>query len=379
LARQLHGDTVVAPLEDLVVSAPAPLRPYSIGLIPVIATLFFLVFDFTLSRVSWLGLIRDPDLRVAHPVHHHDLRPNLCTWDEWGPLRHRICTNSLGFKDASPRGVAREGTAPRLLFIGDSFTEAVGMPWAQSFVGLYAARHPTVEVLNAGVSSYAPAVYYAKVRELLEQGVKIDRVAVFVDISDIQDETWYRVDGQGVVSDLRPPKDNTFERAAAPFAKANLKGTVNIKEFAEHLLEDRAPDPKRDPFTSPRAAWTYADWTRLADDYAPLGVAGAVAQARTDMDRLAALLNERGIPLTVAVYPWPAQMKFDRVDSLQASIWREWCRGKCERFVDAFPAFFAWRDAHPDSWYDDLYIPGDVHFNARGNAVVAQVLEEAGL
>ncbi|MGE5504927.1 MAG: GDSL-type esterase/lipase family protein [Actinomycetota bacterium] len=372
------SNEVAAVAVDVSVAAlPAPRavpsRAATVALSLLISIVTFVAFDVLLSQVSWFGLVRDPDLRVAHPVHHHDLRPNLCTWDEWGPMRYRVCTNALGFKDASARAVPPVGALPRTLFIGDSFTEAVGMPWQQSFAGLYAARHPEVEVLNAGVSSYAPAVYYAKVRGLLEQGIKLDRVVVFMDISDIQDETWYRVDQAGVVTDLRPPADNAFERAVTPFTKANLKGIVNIKEFLEHLLAE----PKVvDPFTSARGSWTFADWTKLAPDYAPLGVSGAITLARTDMDRLHALLAERKIPLTVAVYPWPAQMKHDRVDGLQVRVWKDWCAGKCDRFVDAFPAFFAWRDAHPESWYEDLYVAGDVHFNARGNQLVAAVLEE---
>ena len=49
------------------------------------------------------------------------------------------------------------------------------------------------------------------------------------------------------------------------------------------------------------------------------------------------------------VYPWPAQLIYDKVDSRQVQIWRDWCEGKCKRFVTVFPEFFAIRDQCPRS------------------------------
>jgi hypothetical protein len=46
-----------------------------------------------------------------------------------------VFTDSLGFKDASRRAVPDRR---RILFIGDSFTEGVGLPYEQTFVGLFA-------------------------------------------------------------------------------------------------------------------------------------------------------------------------------------------------------------------------------------------------
>ena len=50
----------------------------------------------------------------------------------------------------------------RVLFMGNSFTEALGVAYEESFVGRFAAAFPQLDVLNGGVSGYAPSVYYAK-------------------------------------------------------------------------------------------------------------------------------------------------------------------------------------------------------------------------
>jgi hypothetical protein len=95
--------------------------------------------------------------------------------------------------------VARD-TGEKIFFIGDSFTESPGVPYEQSFVGLFAQAFPALDVLNAGVSSYAPSVYYEKLKYLLDAGLKFDEAVVYIDISDIQDEgVFYSYDQNGVL------------------------------------------------------------------------------------------------------------------------------------------------------------------------------------
>ena len=89
-------------------------------------------------------------------------------------------------------------------------------------------------------------------------------------------------------------------------------------------------------------------------------------------------LAKRNIPLSVVVYPYPAQVLHDTADSRQVRIWREWCEGKCKRFVSLFPAFLAVKDQCPTSqpgcWYLSHFVFGDMHYNATGNALVADTV-----
>jgi hypothetical protein len=99
------------------------------------------------------------------------------------------------------------------------------------------------------------------------------------------------------------------------------------------------------------------------------------------MDTLWSELKQRNIPLSVVVYPWPAQLAHDNVDSRQVRIWRDWCEGKCKRFVTLFPAFFAIKDQcphdQPGCWYLSHFIFGDTHYNSAGDALVADVISKS--
>ena len=56
-------------------------------------------------------------------------------------------------------------------------------------------------------------------------------------------------------------------------------------------------------------------------------------------------------------------------------IWRDWCAGKCKRFISVFPAFLAVKNACPATqagcWYLQDFIFGDEHYSQNGNALVA--------
>src|SRR5215471_9257725 len=113
-----------------------------------------------------LALLLPLDLAAGHvfieqipgeysTYYHHGLKPFFSGMTNWGPLRIHMYTNSLGFKDKTTRTVPLKPDRRRIVFIGDSFTEGVGIPYEQTFVGRIAAavNSDACEVLDAGVKS----------------------------------------------------------------------------------------------------------------------------------------------------------------------------------------------------------------------------------
>jgi hypothetical protein len=311
------------------------------------------------------GLARD--FRVRHPVYSHDLAPGFEGAAMWGPIRYRMSTNSFGFRDAAPRAVAARGAAPRLLLIGDSFLEGPGVDYESTVPALVAAQYAGrgLEVLNAGVLSYSPVIYWKKIAYLLERGLQFDAAAVFIDISDIQDEAaWYRLDGSGhVVEAAEPPFD---------FLHAWMRGSLTFRGLvkASQLIYPHAPIAGcRVPDFSDygcRAGWTTSPLAM--DRYGRAGL--RLASER--MSALAALLRRHGIPLVVVVYPWPQQLWWNDRASQQIRHWREWSRRDGAEFVELFTPFFDEVDTRGTRQAVDRYfIPGDIHWSAEGHELVA--------
>ena len=319
------------------------------------------------------------------------LKPNCSCVRAWGDKRYPFITNSLGFRDEEIREITPTSAKPRILLLGDSFTEGK-VPWKESYAGRIAANFPQYDVLNGSMGGTSPSNYLNTARIMLNEGVDGDEVIVFIDISDAQDEAglFHDVDASGAVALAdRHYFYRTWYSNLRLWISQNLLFTNTIVEFFEKMVVrfgcyhlDHGTSGNE--FDRERSAWTYrkvSDSERFETGYAPLGLEGGIAKEKAKMDLLWRELQQRNIPLSVVVYPWPAQLVHDTVDSRQVRIWRDWCEGKCKRFISVFPAFFAGKaqcpQIAPGCWYSKYFIFGDIHYNSGGNALVADAVSES--
>ena len=350
---------------------PDPRRPSWFGRHPrlaraLIACGSFLLLDLAVSNV-WKLVRTDPAAverlyRVKSPRFHHTLRPSIAVEAFWGGRRYAVRTNSLGFKDKRVREVPAKPQGKRILFIGDSFTEGIGFPFEETWVGLVAEglAPEGTEVLNAGVASYCPPIYFAKIKQLVEQDrLRFDELFVFIDVSDLLDSVLYSLTPEGTIeaTDLKTNLDRSARRRLKFILRANFVVTSAIVELVRTLLRGPRSLNKR------VARWTY-------DDAEFERHKGGVAVMREAMDRLLALCRKHSIRMGVAVYPWPDQILHRDLDSRQVRIWKEWCAANKVGFQDLFPEFIDSRD--PQEVIDRYFIPGDVHHNAAGHALMAK-------
>jgi lysophospholipase L1-like esterase len=367
-------------------------RALNVALMGVYVAAIYFACDFVYTKFLYetdrLG-------RIAHNDYHHGLMANFEGYETWGRLREKIYTNSLGFKDGKIRDVPAKFDGKRVLLIGDSFTEGVGLAFDDTFAGmLYQAgqkRAEKIEFLNAGVISYSPAIYYRKIKYLLDAGLKFDEVVVFSDLSDVQDEamSYFCIDEIAEFQRYcaEPPYPPTAKPPLTPVArpqpprkieqklKDHFAMTNRLLQLFWHEFDTRSGSGRR--FADRLHTTQRAGWTMNAIDvekvYQPLGVEGGVRRSIMHMEALAELLRSRGILLTVAVYPWPFQLIYNDRQSRQVAMWRKFCEKNCARFVDLFPVVFAEKEARRN-WYEEMFISGDIHYSPEGNRVLFEAI-----
>jgi lysophospholipase L1-like esterase len=335
----------------------------------------FLAFDVAYSTLI-AGAERP--FRIADQHYHHGLAARYDGYDLWGERRYRVFTNNLGLKDASDREVAPISSGRRILLIGDSFTEGIGLPFEETFAGMLTRagqeRGPdTIEFLNAGVSSYSPSIYYKKVKHLLDAGIRFGEVVVFSDPSDVHDEAtaYFCIDDDPKYQAYCDPKDMLPAWAKKKsfvesyLSVTNATGMWIMRNLAPYST--RKADQKTD-MDLLRLGWLRSG-SAVEHILSPLGVEGGVARSLQNMEALANLLKAKKIPLTIVVYPWPSQLDRNDHDSRQISLWREFCRNRCRAFINLFPAFFAAKERDPD-WRKHLLIGDGIHFSEAGNAII---------
>ena len=354
----------------------------------------FVAFDYYYTQVSL------PSTAIHNPnglcfsrdaVRGFAFEPDCSCTRRWLGSSYEFKTNSLGFRDESIREVPATDARPRILILGASASEGM-TDWPDSVIGRVARDFPQYDFLNGSVEGYSPSNYLNTERMVSQRGVDFDEAIVFLDIADVQNEAafFHDKDSSGAVG---LPGRKASESSAYSNARLGISDhlllTNDVFQFFEKTLVGLGwyhldMGHGGNEFDLERSAWTYrkvSDTESYEIGYAPLGVEGGIAKEKAKMDILYRELRERNIPLSVVVSPWPAQLAHDNVDSREVRIWREWCQGKCKRFVDLFPAFFALKShcppLQPGCWYLNDFVFGDVHYNAAGDAVFADVLTQS--
>jgi len=328
-----------------------------------------------------LSITRDK-LAIKNDQFSYNFKENLNQEAYYIDL-YRICTNKISLR-VSCKDQNKDNLDYDILFIGDSATEGIGLPYEETFVSQF-EKKVNVRVGNLGISSYSPHSYYNKIKAYSK---KIDynnlnEVIVFVDLSDVRDDL---VRNQKIVNinDIKNEKiikkkgiqnseENKFNLKDLKFF---LKKNIPISyELASTLKNWRLTSPKYMYIKSyPKSAWTYNE------NFEGYDVRKGVDLNIYHMTKLYNFLNSYDVKLSLAIYPWPNTLLYDQSSSRQVEIWKNFCINKCNNFINFFPTFFENNEKlefnNAKRLIKKYFIRGDMHYNALGNKKIANKLIE---
>ncbi len=339
-----------------------------------LSILFFISFLVSLDLfVGQFFVNKIPYMRNS--LYHHGLAPNWNGPLAFGDYIKPFYSNNIALRDKVNRIVKLHDKKYRILFVGDSFTEGVGMAYDETFVGIISKRfdQSRFEILNASVISYSPKLYYLKIKHLIENvGLKFDELVVCVDISDIQDEIVYE-SFQPSVSHI-----SFFVDHLLFFLRNNSMTYREITKIQDRL--NSRPDgswldklslgfqglAQREDFDEQRPKWAYDD-----EIYRIWGERG-FRMATKNMDKLVKLCREHRVKITIVVYPWPSEFINKNFDSRNVTLWKLYCERNNIDFINLYNSF-DWSDKS-ENIIAQYYIPKDMHFNKSGHQLVAKTL-----
>lgn len=359
--------------------------------------LLSLVIFIALDLSAGLFLVRDnlQSFRTEHHYYHHGLIPNREALAAWGPLVYPYRTNSMGLVDSAVYQVQPTTGKVRILILGDSHSEGVGVPYLKTFAGRLATemQKEDVEVLNASCISYSQKIEYLKLKYLLEEeGLQLDHVFLLVDISDMQNELVYR--------GYKPAENSLFKKAGIRI-RSFLQKHSAVYSLSHTMIQQKETDAFFDQarlfadsgrqdvqtntlelystffshfddntlLSNPRfhgvSEWYYDEEFRaLADTGIQLG--------QTHVSRIKSMCDERGIELTVSVHPWQTQIIRGDTADYYTRRWETWCHKNDIRFLNLFPVFINGENALVVN--RRYYIKNDNHWNEFGHERVADTL-----
>lgn len=357
----------------------------------IISISFFLIVlvDFFLGKhIANFIFVNDKPV-INHPLYHHDLEKNIKKKHTYNKIyNYTLCTNNYGFKD---RCESKKKILKKIdyAFIGDSFTEGVGLNYEDTFVGLFSNDNEDKVIINLGVESYSPKIYYKKINHLVNKGFEFERIIIFLDLADILDENMYFFDDKNNVK-----KKSTIEfvntvyqdykilykfkkiiRDELPlnyFIYRNFKKILtNSKEKKINLLIE---NPQDNLLINSR--WTYKNKFSKRD--APW-INNGIEEARTYLDKIFELSKKGDFKISIAIYPWPAQIMFDEDTGREkfGRLWKEYCDGKCEYFLNYLEKFHILKNEIGNAEVKNKYfLKDDVHFNKDGNIIIYNYLKQ---
>ncbi len=354
---------------------------------------FFAIIDLL------LGVFLIPrnfsDFRIRDPWYHHGLKRDVSTQAAWGPIIYPFYTNNLGFRDLLVRDVPLKTDNKRILILGDSHSEGVGIDYRYTFAGRLQkmVESKGVDILNASAVSYSPKIHYLKGDLLLNhKNLEVDEVWVIIDISDLQNEIAYKDFEPGMpgvlskvisaterflknrsftIHSLAAIKENReyemFSETLMGFqqkvSKIPTRNAIELyKEFFRHFND---ADLLRDPDFHGVSDWIYDESLReLADEGLDLGM--------EYISMLNSICRDKDIKVRLSVHPWQTQiMKGDTTD-YYVERWREFCLSENIGFINLYPLFI--NHENPLWVTKTCYIEGDNHWNELGHARVARYL-----
>lgn len=306
---------------------------------------------------------------------HHGLRPDFDGTNQWGPHAVVFRTDSLGFRSEINLHRSLTPAAWRVVFMGDSFLEGVGLSYEQTLVGsldqmLDSSTHPP-ELINAGVSSFSPKLHYLRTVYLWEEhGFRFNESWIFIDTSDVPDElayTQFRPAGNGGRHDLNPHADfemvfrepGFFERS---FAYRTVMRALFRQDPWNRLTFRNSEDGTQFDYYGERDQWVLQD--RLFLSWGKTGL--ELAEYYTAL--LVEFLQKRGVKVGIAAYPWPREIRAGTVESRNAGAWVRFTKARQLPFLNLYGPFMT---GTPEEVIRAYFIDGDVHWNAEGHRLVA--------
>ena len=331
----------------------------------------FIVILFIIALFDSLAAIfvsHTDHFRISDNFYHHGLKPMVLeqtTWKNDGVSFYTIATNSLGFTDEINREVPLKKSGRRVLILGDSFMEGVGYQWSQTVPGILSERFKKqgVELLNAAVVSYSPKIYYLKLKHFLEMGLEIDELYVFIDISDIIDEVVYDY--------FVPKKFSPSEVKWQDLDNFFIKGSYIYRSTKTDYFASQI-----NPFNEFSPYWGglggFYQWKpKWTFDESAMKLYGekGIASAKKHIELIRELCAQKGIKLHIGVWPWEIQA-VNKNGRKQYDMWKEYTDKYHIDFISLFDTFEA---MSPEELHT-IFITNDIHWNDKGNRIVADYI-----
>lgn len=295
------------------------------------------------------------------PVLHHVHPPNfsyVATFPTHEFGGHTVLFDADGLPVDPDGPIAPEHPVFRVAFMGDSFVEAINVPYEESFVGLLQlGSRDRTEVRNYGVSSYSPVLYRLQWEEKV-RAWKPTHVFLMLYGNDVWDDNQYKKaavrDAEGRITAVPGPRISAVKRL--------LRKSYMFLFFRKYERQVEWMIFNRGERRGRQVGGYLEEHPDLPQD-----MKDNLLEIRRGVEATGARFVLTAVPskyvLREGALPEGETQFCDKVQA--------WCRETGTTYIDLEGPFSRARAEGP------LFFDGDIHFNPAGHRVTAEVLRAA--
>jgi len=158
----------------------------------LIFVLLLLILEIVFRLLGWGynsgPTNQDPTYGFVHPPNY--LYKMYSPSGEYG--NYMVYYDSLGRRSQLPSLMKSSQKKRSIIFLGDSFTEALQVPFDSSFIGRLAHQYPSTEFFNYGVGGYSPVLFYLQCKNILQHHKIVPSLVIMVLYSnDVREDSTY--------------------------------------------------------------------------------------------------------------------------------------------------------------------------------------------
>jgi len=295
-------------------------------------------------------------------------------------------------------GSEKNSSDKNIYFFGDSQTFGLGSEWKNTFVGIIESKKEKYKVINLGVPSYSPSVFYYLLHKLNNnKKINNDKIYVLIDLTDVADEA---IRWNNSETDVKPflnsavNKKNNRVDEIKKFKRENLKGlhliTTYIREMGRTFrkkwirkkIKVKDKNQKLELGTWP-GRFTYTDFEKLENCnnqdkknkiWTCGGVNTGLKKIEEKMKKFGQLAKLKNSEFYIIIFPWPETLNFGQSIFNWEDYIENICKiSGCKKVVNLFPEFRKIKETRKD-WVKYLYLSDDFHLTTLGNKIVAEMI-----
>ena len=356
----------------------------SISVLTILFIIFLidLIINLILSENIKKTIGTTMNYSLKSEMFHHEIAPNINLLEFWGNKKYKVITNNFGMRIGENDFI--NSKIKNIGFIGDSFVYGSGIDYNNHFITLIKKNNKDYNYLNLGYVSYSPSIYYKKLKYFLDnKNLEFDKIFIFVDTSDIQDEgSFYREDSNGNIvrkwnSDLENKKKN-FKYRYKNYLKQNSFIFKFYEIFSFNNTNEQAKKCLSEKENVNLEYIKYLDYERFGyayDEtlYSKKWVKEGQKKIIDYLSKIKKLLDLNKIEMIIVHFPSAIDVLKDnkiKDNSKHYQMLNNWAQLNYVSLIDTQEDFF--KTKNPIKNYEKNHIACDVHWNSSGHKIIGK-------